>query len=355
MKTQRMLNVLSQTTQIGVILLGPEGTLEFVSESAKELITADACENLDDKLASLLNQLSAPIKNLRERAMLEARIDIEHDINITPHRLRIELHAHSKKEWRGCMLILRNLDYIDALDAVLRAASHDHALNILHGGVMHTLRAPLNAMLMNLELFRQSLEKEPQDVQEHLRDQQHHYVEVLVEEVMRMNHLLQSFLDQYAPSSSLKKDLDLAVMLDELIVLFKPQARKQRIDLKTNIDRPLYTHGYAGDIKQALLNILINSLEAMPQGGTLTIAGKCWENLIVVTVCDSGQGIPPALQNKVFTMHFTTKESGTGIGLTMARRAIESHGGTIAVNSSSEKGTCLDIELPVAVIAPFHQ
>lgn len=355
MEVEKTLDVLSQTAQIGIILLGQEGKIEFVSKYAKKLMTTDASVSLDDNLASLLNELSAPIESLRNTAMLERHIEIERGAGDARLRLHIELHARSRNDWRGCTLLLQNLDRMDALEVDLRAATHDRALSFLHGGMAHNLRAPLNAMLMNLELLRQSLEKDQEDTQEDLLERQCRYVDVLAEEVMRANRLLKSFLDQYTPSPSVQKDLDLAVIIDELVALLTTQARMQRIKLNINVNRPLYSHGFPGEIKQALLNVLINGLEAIPEGGTLTITGEWQGNTNLVTVSDSGPGITPALADKIFTMHFTTKPSKTGIGLYVARRTIENHGGKITVSTSHDKGACVNIELPKAIIQPFSQ
>jgi signal transduction histidine kinase len=111
---------------------------------------------------------------------------------------------------------------------------------------------------------------------------------------------------------------------------------------------PVIITGYAARIRQALLNILVNSLEAMPNKGELSIRLTADDRAARISMCDSGPGIPSSLSQKIFDMHFTTRESGTGIGLYVTRGVVEQHGGSIEVRGELGRGTCFEVTLPLS-------
>ena len=137
-------------------------------------------------------------------------------------------------------------------------------------------------------------------------------------------------------------------LVQDLEALLAPQAKRQRVALTTQLPaEPVTLVGQADRLKQAMLNILINALEAMPEGGSLAIAVEQNAGTAHVTVRDSGPGIPTALIGAIYDMHFTTKSGGTGVGLYVARSVVQSHGGTIDVESHGEAGTTFTLTLPL--------
>ena len=101
-------------------------------------------------------------------------------------------------------------------------------------------------------------------------------------------------------------------------------------------------------MEQALTNLVLNAVEAMPTGGTLIIGLAAGDRWLTITISDTGPGVPPDIQRRMFEPFFTTKTRGTGLGLAVARRVVEEHGGTIDVASESAKGTTFTIRLPLS-------
>ena len=131
-------------------------------------------------------------------------------------------------------------------------------------------------------------------------------------------------------------------------MLVSPQAKQQRVAVETSLpEGPVPFTGHRDRLKQALLNIAMNALEAMPSGGHLAINLENSDGQIRIALRDSGPGISPELQSQIYKMHFTTKSGGTGIGLYVARSVVESHGGDIQVETAAGGGTCFQICLPV--------
>jgi signal transduction histidine kinase len=174
------------------------------------------------------------------------------------------------------------------------------------------------------------------------------HIGVLNEEIRRLDRQVRTLLSHTAPPSPVRQELDLRGLLSDLEALLAPQAKRQKVDLTTRLpDQPVTLVGHADRLKQAILNILINALEAMPDGGALTIELEKQNGAARLTVRDSGPGIPPTLLGAIYDMHFTTKSGGTGVGLYVAHSVVQSHEGSIDVKSSPEQGTTFTVTIPL--------
>jgi two-component system sensor histidine kinase AtoS len=150
----------------------------------------------------------------------------------------------------------------------------------------------------------------------------------------------------------LREDLlhvfDLREVIREIVVLLAPQARGQRVEMRIQLpEGAVSLQGYRDRLKQALLNIAINGLEAMPGGGRLAIDLDARAADASVRIADSGAGIPEELLDEVDQIYFTTKKSGSGIGLYVAQLVVESHGGEIVVQSEPGAGVRFTVNLPL--------
>jgi signal transduction histidine kinase len=173
-------------------------------------------------------------------------------------------------------------------------------------------------------------------------------VEILGEEIRRLDRVVKTFLDFTRPVEIHPVDAEIASLVREVFALAEPQARSNNVFLifagngvtaPLRVDRDL--------IKQALLNLVLNGCQAMPQGGKLTITPHAIPNAIELEISDSGVGISPDAQKRIFSLFYTTKPGGTGIGLAMAFRVVQLHNGTIDFTSEVNRGTTFRITLPV--------
>jgi signal transduction histidine kinase len=200
-------------------------------------------------------------------------------------------------------------------------------------------------MMINLDLLRDSLAERAAQSDP---DRQRRYVEVLRDELIRLNRSLHGILTQTVPEAK-PTDFDLAEQLSDLVALMGPQAGRQNVALQTRLhERPLNVRGYPDRLRQALLNVAVNALEAMPQGGRLMVAAEREDQRIAVRLRDSGPGIDPADLERIYEPDFSTKQGGSGIGLYVARALVELHGGTIRVDSAPGQGTEVKVTLPPA-------
>jgi signal transduction histidine kinase/HAMP domain-containing protein len=242
-------------------------------------------------------------------------------------------------ERMGCLITLRDTgsraEIRDQIDSTTKLA----AIGRLMSGVAHEVKNPLNAMVLQLEVLKARLGDQGDKVQPQ--------VDVLAEEIRRLDRVVKTFLDFTRPVEIHAADVDIAPLVREVFALAEPQARSSNVQLTlagdgamppVRVDRDLF--------KQALLNLVLNGCQAMPQGGELTITPRATSNSVELEISDSGVGIPPDAQKRIFSLFFTTKRGGTGVGLAMAFRVVQLHNGTIDFTSEVNHGTTFRITLP---------
>lgn len=232
------------------------------------------------------------------------------------------------------------------LGSYLRGAQRDAesrrlaALGAITSGVAHEIKNPLNSIALRLELLRERVGEDAPGAQEDLS--------VLTEEVTRLDRVVRTFLDFTKPVNLEIQDVELRELAGGVLTLIEPQARARGVALR--IDGPeLRVRADERLLRQAILNLAQNALDAMPGGGELRVTlSRSGEGMCRVEVADTGAGISPEHRDKIFKLYFTTKADGTGIGLAQVFRAVQLHGGTIRLDSEPGEGAKFTIELPGA-------
>jgi signal transduction histidine kinase len=249
------------------------------------------------------------------------------------------------------------------------------SLGRLLAGVAHEVKNPLNAMTIHLELLKQKLgggrslpaartagseaarasaavateTETPTTVQVEVAGVLKH-VSVIGAEIRRLDEVVQGFLKFSRPEELRLEPVDLGALVAEVAEVVEPQARDvgvrvenqcPAVQFRVHVDRTL--------IRQALLNLALNAVQAMPQGGALRFVGRlASDRRVALDVEDTGVGIPPEHLSRIFDLYFTTREGGSGIGLSMVFRSVQLHDGHIEVQSTVGRGTTFTILLPQA-------
>ena len=339
------LATLATALKVGMLLLGADAEVEFSNAAATDMLTGGRPDQFGKWYAEVRGRLRGTLETMRQQGVSAREIDVEEDFDGKRRRFRIEVYAIAPEDGRRYLAIVKDRDLIDALEIDLRTATRFRGLSVLYVGAAHDLRGPLNNMVVNLELLKQTLKNSGTVRPEAVR--QRNYIETIQQEIYRLNRYVQALLDLTAPSQDPRGELDLAQTLNEISGLIRAQAKLQHVQLDWQLpDRPVVIRCHEVQFRQVLLNVIINALEAMPDGGTLSLRLSQDDERVSVEVCDTGPGIPEALHERIFDMHFTTKATGTGIGLYVARSVIEEHGGHIGLRSRSGGGTCFDLQLP---------
>jgi two-component system sensor histidine kinase HydH len=234
----------------------------------------------------------------------------------------------------------RHLTEIKTLEAEMARGERLATVGNLAAAVAHEIRNPLSAVSMGLQRLR--AEFEPAEGEEYRR-----IVDLVQGEVRRLNAIVEEFLSLARPIQLRPEPVPVAALLDEVRRLVEPQAGRAGIVVERTIPDALPALRADRDrIKQVLLNLVLNAIDAMPSGGRLTMGGAASGTAVTLTVTDTGSGIPPELLPRVFEPYVTTKTKGLGLGLAIARRIVDAHGGRIEAESGAGQGTRFRVTLP---------
>lgn len=247
----------------------------------------------------------------------------------------------------GTIFHFQDLTQTVAMEQHLRRMDKLASIGEMAARIAHEIRNPLASVSGSIQILQKELS---------LEGPNRRLMEIVVRETKRLNGLLTDFLSFARPEHPKPKRMDLSKALRETLTLFMEQARSS-CELKVQISPGLIIYADSKKLRQVVWNLLNNALEAMPQGGNLTVRAS-WasgvlpagldtqETWLVMEVEDSGVGIPEEVKDKVFDPFFTTKEKGTGLGLSIVHRLVEEMGGRIEMQSQPGKGSRFMVWLP---------
>jgi two-component system sensor histidine kinase HydH len=238
----------------------------------------------------------------------------------------------------------RQADLIMEIEGQLRKAERLSTIGELAAVLAHEIRNPLGSIQGTTEILKDDYRP---------GDKKYEFLEILLKESKRLNHVVEDFLRMARPQPVSIMNCNVVEELRNIITLVSAEARKRDVSLELKADKLPDVQGDPEKLRQAFLNIILNGLQAAAPGGSVVItASACdmkGEGTTWIQLCftDSGKGIPREVMNKIFEPFFTTKEGGSGLGLTITRKIIESHGGQIELENGAELGTTFRILLPV--------
>ena len=212
------------------------------------------------------------------------------------------------------------------------------ALGKLSAGIAHEIRNPLTS----IKVLIYSLAQKINDTETKEKD-----VKIIQDEIERVNQIIKRFLDFARPKEPEFSATDINRVLEDTITLVIPKISEQDIDLERNFSPIPDIQADKEQMKQVFLNLFLNAVQAMPDGGKIGIKTEFKAQCIRIEIQDEGSGVPSQIKNKVFEPFFTAKEEGVGLGLSIVKRIIDEHGGLIKIDNAYPKGTVVTIELPL--------
>jgi PAS domain S-box-containing protein len=229
-------------------------------------------------------------------------------------------------------------------EARLRRAESLASLTTLAAGVAHEIKNPLGSIGIHIQL----IQKELAALEESERERIQGYIDVVNEEVNRLNKIVVDFLFAVRPMNVELEDADMNAVIADLLEFVRYELEQNDIELEADLQDDLpkvqLDEKY---FKQAVMNIVKNGLAAMPEGGTLTVKTRCRSDNVELVIRDTGEGMPEDVREKIFEPYFTTRDFGSGIGLTLVYKVVKEHMGEISVQSEEGKGSRFILTFPV--------
>jgi len=209
------------------------------------------------------------------------------------------------------------------------------------GGVAHEVKNPINAIVLHLQLLQNKLAQLDPDTRRHM--------DIIGSEIHRLDRVVQTLVDFMRARELHLVEVDFRRVLEEVALLATPDAEQHGVTIQRDLPvEPLPIKADLDFMKQALLNVVLNGIQAMPQGGQLSITARRDDNAAVAEIRDRGMGIAHDVQDKIFELYFTTKKDGNGIGLAQTYQILQWHYGSVEFESRESEGSMFRFRIPLA-------
>lgn len=335
--------------QDGLILFTRDWRAVLVSASAEVFLGKPRGEVLGQQITEIFsNRTGVGREVLAAIAAHEAIAGREVE---TENRRRVQLSLdfiEERGERIGALITMRDAESVRQIENEIELSRRLAAIGRLTSGVAHEVKNPINAIVVHLEILRQKLASAPPAASGATQNDVTRHVDVIAAEIQRLDRVVQMLVDFTRPVELRLADVDLRKLLDDVVMLSSPDAERHNVSLVRDLpDEPLPVKIDADLVKQAVLNVVINGVQAMTGGGILTLRARRDERTgIVVDIEDDGPGIPPDIREKIFDLYFSTKKTGSGIGLAMTFRVMQLHNGSIDFDTGAS-GTTFHLRFPL--------
>jgi PAS domain S-box-containing protein len=330
---ERMLH----TMQDGVIAVDPDHRIITFNPAAESITGVPAAEALGNPLA-LLDLPQLPVTSTGEHPqeiMITTRDGTE-----TPLLVSVTPFTHRGDDVHSLLIVFRDLSALRALEQEKVQAERFSSMGAMAASLAHEIKNPL----VPIRTFAHLLPTMYDDPE--FREEFGHTV---VNEVDRINRLVGQMLDLVRRPAGAREPVDLAEVLHKLLLLVRPQCDAADVALNTRIPETLPPiMGFAEQLYQAILNILMNAVQAMPDGGQLAVEVDVDDAQMICRITDTGPGVPPEALRHIFEPLFTTKEGGHGLGLALTYQFVRAHGGDIRAECAPGSGLIVIVSLPIA-------
>lgn len=346
---EQRLRLVVESAPSGIVLVDEAGTIRLVNRRIEEQFGYSRDELIGESVERLIPEPlrmghvahrrryvaspeTRPMGKGRElHGLRKDGTEFPIEIGLSPIRM---------PEGTGVLASVVDITERKRLEAQLRRTECIAELGTLASGMAHEIGTPMNVILGRAEYLLQRSSDETMKKG----------LTTIVTQVERITRVMKQLLAFARRRSPERRAVDLCQTIEESLEMFRERLGRRRIVVERHIEGSLpAVRADPDQMTQILINLIMNSIHAMPEGGTIRIAARCRDRHVTLDVADTGHGMPPAVVEKIFDPFFTTKDTGegTGLGLTVVKGIIEEHEGTISVSSEVDKGTTISLSLPV--------
>jgi signal transduction histidine kinase len=330
--------------QDGILLFTADGRAVLVSEAARRFLDIPHETILGMHANDIFNP-STVLGSILGEAFDSGTTLANEDIRTeTDRRIRASLefiHDEDTRQGLGALVTLHDLESAEAIESELELSRRLAAIGRLTSGVGHEVKNPINAIVVHLELLKNKLGDTSGPATRHL--------EVIDSEIHRLDRVVQMLVDFSRPVELDLREHDLRKVIGDVLALATDEFSTRNVTLINHMPNYAVMANVDADLlKQAVLNVILNGAQAMPEGGNLEVTLEEDRKFAILRIADEGAGIPEEIREKIFDLYFTTKSEGSGIGLAMTYRILQLHYGSIEVQSETGRGTEFQLRIPLS-------
>lgn len=328
--------------QDGLMLFSRDSRVVLVSAPVESFLARSRAELLGRNVQDIFDRnsyLGIALLDSFERRRAISQREFE---TAGGKRVQVSLDfVQEKTSQIGALLIMRDTESVQRIGDEIEMSRRLSASGRLTRGVAHEVKNPINAIVLHLQLLRNKLAQQEPGTSRHM--------DIIEAEIRRLDRVVQTLVDFTRPRDLHLEEIDLRRVLEDVAQLAAPDAEQHGVTIERHMPSERLPVKVDLDLmKQAILNVVINGVQAMPQGGRLTISARREGGAVVAEVRDQGGGIPRDTHDKIFELYFTTKKDGSGIGLAQTYQILQWHYGSVDFESVEGTGTTFRFDLPAS-------
>ncbi|MGB6688411.1 MAG: ATP-binding protein [Terracidiphilus sp.] len=329
--------------QDGILLFTHDGRAVLVSDAARRLLHVEGDNVLGLHAREIFDRSTVLGRSLRLAFDAGTTLVQEEVVTETGRRLQVSMdfiHDDYTRLGLGVLVTLHDLESVAEIESELELSRRMAAIGRLTSGVGHEVKNPINAIVVHLELLKNKLDGASPGAMRHL--------EIIDAEIRRLDRVVQTLVDFSRPVELQLSEQDLREVIGDVVTLSAAEFSTRNVTLSSQFPpKPLMAKIDADLLKQAVLNVIQNGAQAMPEGGKLDVILEESYKAAILRIADQGPGIPDEILGKIFDLYFTTKSGGSGIGLAMTYRILQLHHGSVEVESKPDHGTEFRLRIPL--------